>query len=56
LSKFGVIIYVNFSINTIEGIAWIHSPWVDFQLSTIELDKQIVEVLELFLGLSGNRS
>lgn len=51
LSELGIVINVQFSIDTVEDSLGIGGPWVDFDLGAIEVAEHFVEVSDLGNGI-----
>lgn len=47
LTEVGILINVNLCINTVDIEIWSDSPWVDFDLSSINTQEHLVNLLEL---------
>jgi hypothetical protein len=56
LSPFGIVIYINLSINAEEAIRWIGSKRIDFNLAGICADKEFPEISDLLLSVFFNGS
>lgn len=54
LSELSVIIDVDLSIDAVESILGVSSPWVDFDLSSIELIEHSVKVSDLLFSIVGD--